>query len=121
MEIDGGKMDKFVQVSNARGLTVGYYHTLDLPLYPEARDYVLCDHFFHSAFGGSFLNHIWLIAAQTPEWADAPKKYRAQLDSNGNLVPTGDRKYKDGVFSRTGTSSTLPTASTIRIRTAKTK
>ncbi len=102
MQIDGGRMDKFAAVSDAKGLSLGYYHTRDLPLYDEARNYVLCDHFFHSAFGGSFLNHIWLIAAQTPQWEEAPKKYRAQLDSNGSLIRAGDRKYKDGIFTPDG-------------------
>ena len=31
----------------------------------------MCDNFFHSAFGGSFLNHQWLIAAQSPTYATA--------------------------------------------------
>jgi len=36
-----------------------------------AHKYTLCDNFFHSAFGGSFLNHMWLIAAAYKrfEWA----------------------------------------------------
>jgi hypothetical protein len=33
-----------------------------------AKQYVLGDNCFHSAFGGSFLNHQWLIAARTPVW-----------------------------------------------------
>ena len=32
----------------------------------------LCDHFFHAAFGGSFLNHFWLIAAQGPTYPNYP-------------------------------------------------
>src|SRR5262249_10540641 len=57
-QIDGGKMDKFAQVSDAQGLSMGFYHTAPLPLAAEAAKYTLADHFFHSAFGGSFLNHI---------------------------------------------------------------
>ena len=66
MQIDGGKMDKFAQVSDAQGLSMGYYHTATLPLAAEAQKYTLADHFFHSAFGGSFLNHIFLVAAAAP-------------------------------------------------------
>jgi acid phosphatase len=31
---------------------------------------VLCDNFFHSAYGGSFLNHQWLVAAASPPWTE---------------------------------------------------
>jgi phospholipase C len=72
MQIHGGTMDSFVSVSNARGLIMGYFQTSDLPLANAAKDYAVCDHFFHAAFGGSFLNHIWLIAAQTPVFPNPP-------------------------------------------------
>jgi len=89
MQIDGGRMDKFVLVSDARGLSMGFYHTADLPLAAEARRYTLCDDFFHAAFGGSFLNHFWLIAARTPVFPNAPASAVAQLDSTGKLVRDG--------------------------------
>jgi acid phosphatase len=50
---------------------------------------VLADNFFHAAFGGSFLNHFWLVCACTPKWADAPAALRAQLDASGALVKDG--------------------------------
>jgi phospholipase C len=73
VQIDGGKMDKFVAVSDAKGLAVGYYPTEQLPVAAEAANYVLADNFFHAAFGGSFLNHQWLVCACTPVFADADK------------------------------------------------
>jgi phospholipase C len=73
VQIDGGKMDKFVAVSDAKGLSVGYYPTAQLPVAAEAANYVLADNFFHAAFGGSFLNHQWLVCACTPVYADAVK------------------------------------------------
>src|SRR5262249_37843687 len=85
-QIDGGKMDKFVAVSDAKGLVMGFYHTANLPLAAEAEKYTLCDNFFHAAFGGSFLNHFWLIAARTPVFPSAPAAIVAQLDANGNLI-----------------------------------
>jgi phospholipase C len=96
-QIDGGKMDKFASISDAKGLSMGYYHTGQLPMYAllDKQDYTLCDNFFHSAFGGSFLNHIWLIAAQTPQWTSAPASMFSVLDANGNpktdknLTPDG--------------------------------
>jgi phospholipase C len=86
VQIDHGKMDKYAVVSDAKGLTMGYYHTMTLPLAAEARAYTLCDNFFHGAFGGSFLNHIWLIAARAPVFPNAPASVVAQLDANG--LPT---------------------------------
>ena len=86
VQIDGGKMDKFAAVSDAKGLVMGYYHTAGLPLADEARRYTLCDNFFHAAFGGSFLNHIWLIAARSPVFPNAPATVVAQLGTDG--LPT---------------------------------
>ncbi|HLL43972.1 MAG TPA: alkaline phosphatase family protein, partial [Segetibacter sp.] len=60
-----------------------------LPLAAEAKKYTLCDNLFHSVFGGSFLNHIWLIAAATPVFPNAPAAMVAQLDPNGNLIKDG--------------------------------
>ena len=42
-----------------------------LPIYkylqaPGHPDYAIADAFFQAAFGGSFLNHQWLVAAATP-------------------------------------------------------
>jgi phospholipase C len=88
-QIDGGKMDRFAVVSDAKGLVMGYYHTAHLPLADEARQYALCDNFFHAAFGGSFLNHFWFIAARTPVFPSAPAAIVAQLDGQGQLVPDG--------------------------------
>jgi phospholipase C len=72
LEINGGKMDRFALVSDASGLSMGYWHTAGLPLAHWAQNYTLCDHFFHAAFGGSFLNHMWLVAAATPVFPNAP-------------------------------------------------
>jgi len=89
LQIDGGRMDKFAQVSNAKGEVMGFYHTGPLPLAAEAASYTLCDNFFHAAFGGSFLNHIWLIAARTPVFPNAPSSLVAQLGSDGSLIKDG--------------------------------
>jgi len=89
VQIDGGKMDKFVDVSDAQGLSMGHYHTSVLPMAAEASNYVLCDHFFHSAFGGSFLNHQFLIAAAAPTYPGAPASAVAVLDGSGNVVTDG--------------------------------
>jgi acid phosphatase len=73
VQIDGGKNDKFVAASDAKGLAMGYYNTGNLPLAQYAKRWTLADNFFQGAFGGSFLNHQWLIAARTPLFAGAAK------------------------------------------------
>lgn len=88
-QIDGGRMDRFALISDAKGLVMGYYPSRDLPLANEARRYTLCDQFFHAAFGGSFLNHFWLIAAATPVFRDAPASMRVVIDSAGFLQRDG--------------------------------
>lgn len=65
-QINGGQMNQFVAFSSGAAATVAYYDTAKLPLAKLAQKYTLCDQFFQSAFGGSYLNHIWLIAARTP-------------------------------------------------------
>jgi LPXTG-motif cell wall-anchored protein len=89
LQIDGGKMDKFVAWTDAAGLVMGYYDTAKLPLYKYAKEYTLADNFFHATFGGSFLNHIWLACACAPTWPNAPAAKKAQLDPNGVLVKDG--------------------------------
>jgi phospholipase C len=89
LQIDGGKMDKFALVSDAKGEVMGHYHSAGLPLVDEAASYTLCDNFFHAAFGGSFLNHFWLIAARTPVFPGAPAALVAQLGADGSLIQDG--------------------------------
>jgi phospholipase C len=87
-QIDGGKMDRYVAGSDAVGLSMGFYDTTKLPIYgylhtDGAPHYTVADNFFQAAFGGSFLNHQWLVAARTPEWATAPDSMRASLGADG--------------------------------------
>ena len=76
-QLDGGKQDRYTTGSDALGLTQGYYGTRQLPIYRYLHHgahprYAISDAFFQSAFGGSFLNHQWLVAARTPFWPGAP-------------------------------------------------
>jgi acid phosphatase len=79
-QIDGGKNDRFVTVSDAGGLAMGYFDGTSQKLWDVARRYTLADHFHHGAFGGSFLNHIFLVCACAPLFPDAPAKLVAALD-----------------------------------------
>jgi phospholipase C len=92
-QINGGRMDRFATVSNVKGLVMAYYPTANLPVARLALDNptqtTICDHFFHAAFGGSFLNHHWLIAAATPVFPNAPEDTVITFDDAGNLVNNG--------------------------------
>ena len=63
-----GDLDKFVTWSDNPGLVLSYLDATPLPEGKLAQQYTLCDRFFHSAYGGSFLNHQWLVAANSPPW-----------------------------------------------------
>jgi phospholipase C len=106
-QIDGGKMDKFAAWSTARGLSMGYYHTATLPMTPLVQQYTLCDNFFHSAFGGSFLNHIFLIAAAAPVFTTAPSTIVATLNADGTLKTDG-QVTPDGYVVNTSFSVNSP-------------
>jgi len=98
VQIDGGRNDKFTAVSDAAGLTQGYYTTANLPLAALAKQYTLADDFFMGAFGGSFLNHQWLACACTPTFPGAPDAIRTQLDPATGLPVAGH----DGIVTATG-------------------
>jgi len=84
-QINGGRNDRFVAASDAGALAMGYYDGSSLPLWKWARDYTLADNFFMGAFGGSYLNHLWLVCACTPLDRDAPANLHAQVDERGWL------------------------------------
>src|SRR6266576_3758828 len=88
-QIDGGKMDKFVSWSDAAGLVMSYYDASDMPEGKLARQFTMLDNFFHGAFGGSFLDHQFLICACAPRWSDAPPNIVAQLDPAGVMTRDG--------------------------------
>jgi acid phosphatase len=99
-DLNGGAQNRYVTGEDAVGLVMGHYDTKALPIYKylHARThprYAILDDLFQGAFGGSFLNHQWLIAAATPTYASPPDSLRTILDSNGMPVkyplynPTG--------------------------------
>jgi phospholipase C len=90
LQINGGRMDRFVAWTNVGGLVMSYYDATNMPLGRLAREFVLADNFFHAAFGGSFLNHMWLVCACTPQWPDAPADLRARLGPDGALLQDGE-------------------------------
>jgi acid phosphatase len=93
MQIDGGKNDGFVAWSDAGGFVMGYYDTSQSALYRLAKEFVLADNFFQGAFGGSFLNHQYLICACAPEYPNAdtapakPSIAILDTDAAGHYLP----------------------------------
>ncbi|NYE59357.1 acid phosphatase [Duganella sp. 1224] len=93
MQINGGKNDGFAAWGNTGGMVMGYYGETgkNLGLWKIAEQYTLCDNFFMAAFGGSYLNHQFLISGRVPEYFNAKdtaaKKKIAVLDDG----PTGFR------------------------------
>jgi acid phosphatase len=71
MQIDGGKNDGYAAWSDAGGLAMGHYDYSQSALYGLAKEFVLADNFFQGAFGGSFLNHQYLICACAPVYPNA--------------------------------------------------
>jgi acid phosphatase len=92
-QLNHGAQNRFVTGSNAAGLTMGVYDTTRLPIYKYLHSdrhphYAIADAFFQGAFGGSFLNHQWLIAAATPTLPRAPACLHAIIDANGMPAST---------------------------------
>ena len=84
LEKKNGDLDKFVTWSDNPGLVLSYIDATDLPEGKLAQEYTLCDKFFHSAYGGSFLNHQWLIAAASPRWTvSIPAGWKSSYDAVG--------------------------------------
>jgi acid phosphatase len=88
-QIDGGKQDRYATGSDAAGLVMGTYDTKALPIYRYLHreghpHYAILDDFFQGAFGGSFLNHQYLVAAAAPvDDNPADSGLHSILDTNG--------------------------------------
>jgi len=87
-QLNDGQMNRFASGNDvSAGLAMGHWGTEGLPIYDYLHerghpDYAIADRFFQAAFGGSFLNHQWLIAARTPQWPNA--------DNSGTISHPGD-------------------------------
>lgn len=85
-QINSGRNNMFVANSTVGGWVMGYYDGSQFEMWKWAQRFTLADNFFQAAFGGSFLNHQWLICACTPRFEDAPEGMRPKLDAQGRLV-----------------------------------
>ncbi|ROM51983.1 acid phosphatase [Pseudomonas rhodesiae] len=94
MQINGGKNDGFVAWADAGGLVMGHYaqSRYSLRLWDVAKEFVLCDNFFQGAFGGSFLNHQYLISATAPVYPNAAQSVaKSQIATLHSDDPTDTR------------------------------
>jgi acid phosphatase len=95
MQINGGKNDKFAAYADSGGLVMGYYDGSKMAMWQLAKKYALADNFFQGAFGGSFLNHQYLICACAPVYPATGTAVTSasnsiavlNTDSSGNYLP----------------------------------
>lgn len=87
LQINGGLNDGFVAWGDSGALVMGYYGdgSANLRLWQIAREFTLCDNFFMGAFGGSYLNHQYLIAARPSFYPDANRS-----PASGRVAETED-------------------------------
>lgn len=133
MQINGGRNDRFAAYSDAGGLSMGYYDGSHMQLWKLAQQYTLADNFFMGAFGGSYLNHQYLICACIPVYPGAentPAKElisEVDLDAQGRFVKlssaanmpatvlAGAPRYKvDGALTAKDASGTYYTINTMQ-------
>jgi acid phosphatase len=94
-QINDGAMNRYVELSNAKGLAMGYYDLSGTYLWKLAQQYTLGDAMFHSAFGGSLLNHTFLVCSCALRWPNAATALVAKLDpatgamTYGQVSPDG--------------------------------
>ncbi len=111
-QINGGLMNKFVAWGYYTGSTeyngtndvMSYYDSRTLPLGPLAEGYTIDDDFFHSGFGGSFFNGIFLVAAAPPFFSGPiPTDLVAVLNPDGTLKQDANGAIvNDGIVTPSG-------------------
>jgi phospholipase C len=85
-QINGGQQNGYVSWSDNPGLVFSNFDASNLPEGLLAQQYTMDDNFFHASFGGSFLNHQFLVAAGAPVYPNAPGSMQPTLDATGQLA-----------------------------------
>jgi acid phosphatase len=98
LEPSNGKLDKFVTWSDNGSLVFSHFDATNLPEGQLAQQFTLDDNFFHAAYGGSFLNHQFLVAATAPQWNQPiPTGFQSSYDPTTHTLVdsklTIDGKY----------------------------
>jgi acid phosphatase len=107
-QINGGRNDGFAAWSDAGALSMGYYDGSGSRLWKLAQQYTLADSFFMGAFGGSFLNHQYLICACAPTYPNADADASPAKDSI-TLIETDAQ----GRFKRLVPADTMPASALV--------
>ncbi len=94
-QINGGLMNRFAAWSNSGGFAMSYYDASKTPMGRLASEFVLCDNWFHSCYGGSMCGVLWLFSAQMPVWPNASEQIVARVLPSGIMI-------KDGLVSPDG-------------------
>lgn len=104
MQINGGRNDKFVAWADAGAEVMAHLDGSKMAMWKVAQQYTLADHFFMGAFGGSYMNHIWLACACVARYPDADtaaaKPSIAVVDPDGvtlTLAPNAPKSAMDGI------------------------
>jgi phospholipase C len=72
IEVDGGKMDGFMQTSSADTYAIGYYTQSAMQFFPAfAPHFTTCDMYFPSMLGPTFPNRIFQLCGQTDRLDDS--------------------------------------------------
>jgi len=108
MQINGGRNNKFAAWADSGGLVMMYIpnNHADHPLWALAEHNVLADNFFQAAFGGSYLNHQFLICSCAPIYpGDGTKPINPAAPTNPTAVPLPSVLNADGVTLTTSATS----------------
>ncbi len=108
MQINGGANNGFAAWADSGGLTMMYIpnNNTDHPLWALAQKNVLADNFFQGAFGGSYLNHQFLICSCAPIYPGDGMSPPNPLNPNaGGAAPTPSALNADGVTLTTKSTS----------------
>src|SRR5262249_42586754 len=105
---NGGRNNMFVAMSTSGSWVMGYFDGSTMKLWKWAQAYTLADHFFMGAFGGSYLNHQWLVCACTPTQPHAPAHPRPPPQARRPPPPRGPGGFFAGPASRAGNPATPP-------------
>jgi phospholipase C len=108
MQIDGGKNDKFAAWADSGGMVMGHYDYTGAtkaqhPLWQLAKEWVLADNFYQGAFGGSYLNHKFLICACADTFT--PAQQTRPTSTGGTVVVPISQVQPDGVTLVTASNS----------------
>ena len=108
MQINGGKNNMFAAWADSGGLTMMYIpnNAPDHPLWTLAEQNVLADNFFQGAFGGSYLNHQFLICSCAPIYpGNGTKPINPAAPTSASAAPVPSVVNADGVTLTTSATS----------------